>query len=149
MCIGYSCPKTRGFRFGVGPGHEFYKRKALLYTGSTNSSPRATSGPLPASINKVLLEYKHAHSLAGLQSQKIIYPDSVPTLAPQQVMWNNLVMKSGSIENKPKWNILLLKALLPLPSQKKEFCFQKLQGGSCVLAEPMDYARSQSSVIPE
>lgn len=85
------------------------------------------------------------------KAKKNIYPDSVPTPAPQ-VLWNNLVMKSGSIENKPKWNTLLLKALLPaaplpLPCHLQNFCFQKLQGRSCLLVEPMDYARSQSSVI--
>lgn len=35
----------------------------------------------------------------------------------------------------------------PLPLPPKKFCFQKPQGGSCLLVEPMDYARSQSSVI--
>lgn len=73
--------------------------KGMVCSGFTHSG-RAPSRPFPASVNKVLLEFSHAHSLTGVQSRNCLSRKVCHPLL--QTSRDNLVMKSGSPQNKPK-----------------------------------------------
>lgn len=133
---GFPSPRARRFRSRVGPGRELHQGQALLYPGITNSGPRAKSGPLPVSLNKVLLEFTHA--LASTAEN--IHPEFVPIPAPDRQEEFGDEFRLCSKQTKMKQTAT--NGLSP----SKKISFPKLQAGSCLTAR-MGCAGSQSSVL--